>query len=27
VCKGKKEYDKRSVIRERDITRQLNLVD
>ena len=27
VCKGKKEYDKRNTIKERDITRQLNLVD
>jgi SsrA-binding protein len=27
VCRGKKEYDKRNTIKERDITRQLNLVD
>jgi SsrA-binding protein len=27
VCKGKKEYDKRNTIKERDVSRQLNLVD
>jgi SsrA-binding protein len=27
VCRGKKEYDKRNTIKDRYITRQLNLVD